>query len=82
MVSSNHSNPHPPMKFMRSLEKGFVRFVMNILIRNIITKDTLLILHQERKDELMAFVFHKERKKDVHEESIKVEDKGSSKKTG
>ena len=34
-----------------------------------------LIIHQDRKDELMAFVFHKERKEDVHEESIKVEDK-------
>ena len=34
---------------------------------------SLLILHQERKDELMAFVFHKERK-DVHEESVKVDD--------
>ena len=41
MVSFNHSNPHPPMKFMRSLEKGFVRFVMNIMIRNmnVVTKD-------------------------------------------
>ena len=34
---------------------------------------SLLIVHQERKDELMAFVFHKERK-DVHEESVKVDD--------
>ena len=37
---------------------------------------SLLILHQEREDELMALVFHKERKENVHEESIKVEDKG------
>ena len=41
MVSSNNSNPHPPMKFMRSWEKGFVRFVMKILIQNmnVVTKD-------------------------------------------
>ena len=36
MVSSNHLNPLPPIKFMRSLEKGFV---MNIMIRNIVTND-------------------------------------------
>ena len=57
MVSSNHSNPHPPMKFSHN---GY----------------SLLILHQGRKDELMAFVFHKEREEDVKEESVKVDDKG------
>ena len=78
MVSSNNSNPHPPMKFMRSWEKGFVRFVMKILIQNmnVVTKD----IHSSsciKKGKMNEWhLFHKERKDDVHKESIKVEDIG------
>ena len=34
---------------------------------------SLLILHQDMENELMAFVFHKERREDVPEESVKVD---------
>ena len=35
---------------------------------------SLLILHQDMENELMAFVFHKERKEDIQEEVVRVDD--------
>ena len=73
MVSCTRLNPHPPMKFMRSWEKAFVRFVIEHFDSEHECSHngySLLILHQEMKDELMAFIYHKEKKEEDHEGSV------------